>query len=94
MTNKLLLKPYITEKSSNFLTLNKFIFISNIKYNKIEVKKYIFSEFKISVNDVNILKKFGKKKRRGKVNYTESNLFKYIITINSDENVDKLKELF
>ena len=57
----------ITEKTSQLNENNCYVFLVDENTNKIEIKNYIYQKFNVKVNKVNILKKMGKKVRRGRV---------------------------
>ena len=94
MSNKALIQPYVTEKTSNLINSNKFTFLSLQNVNKIELKKQLTLQYDINIDKVNVLKRLSKKVRRGKTLGKTRGFQKVIITLKDDKNVDKLKELF
>jgi large subunit ribosomal protein L23 len=61
--DKIILKPIITEKSTELLKQNKYVFKVDKRANKIEIKKAIEKYFKVKVAKVNTLIQHGKYKR-------------------------------
>lgn len=61
--DKVIIKPIITEKATDLMKENKYVFKVNIKANKIEIKKAIEKYFKVKVTKVNTLIQYGKVKR-------------------------------
>jgi len=57
----------ITEKTSQLTEDNCYVFLVDQSANKIKIKQYIYNKYNVKVNKVNILKKLGKKVRRGRV---------------------------
>ncbi len=55
--------PIITEKSTDALANNKYMFRVNKKSNKIEIKKSIETIYNVKVEDVNIVNMPRKKKK-------------------------------
>lgn len=52
-----------TEKGTDMLKLNKYIFVVGIRANKIEIKKAVEKIYKVKVANVNTMKMHGKKRR-------------------------------
>jgi len=61
-----LIKPYITEKTTRMMADNKYTFIVSLTANKIEVRQAVEQIFKVKVLDVNTIRVLGKKKRMGR----------------------------
>lgn len=61
-----LLRPYVTEKTTAMMADNKYTFIVPLTANKIEVRQAVEQIFKVKVLDVNTLRVLGKTKRMGK----------------------------
>ena len=91
---QIFLKPYITEKTSQLLENNKFVFLNNSFVNKIELQHLIQKKYSVNVKSINILKKQSKKKVRGKVLYKTRLSYKVIVTLKNEENIENLKKLF
>ena len=94
MSNKSLIRPYVTEKTSDLINSSKFTFLSLINFNKIELKKQLTTQYDINIDKINVLKRRPKKVRRGKTLGKTRGFQKVIITLKDDKNIEKLKELF
>jgi len=87
-TEKIIIKPIITEKATDLLKENKYVFEVSIKANKIEIKKAIEDYFKVKVLKVNTLIQYGKFKRiRHKAGKT-SDWKKAIVTLKEGEVIN------
>ncbi|MBH38228.1 50S ribosomal protein L23 [bacterium] len=91
---EIILKPYITEKTSAQMVDNKFTFLSSTDNVKIEIKNFLIKKYDISIKSIKILKKVSKKVRRGKYPGKTKSFKKVILTLKNDKNIDKIKELF
>ena len=81
--------PMFTEKGS-FLkeTANKILVEVDKKANKHEIKQAIEEFFKVKVESVNTIKKYGKWKRYGKFVGKTSDRKKAVITLKKGEKLD------
>lgn len=61
-----LLRPYITEKTTAMMAENKYTFVVPLTANKIEIRQAVEQIFKVKVLDVNTIRVMGKTKRMGK----------------------------
>lgn len=77
-----------TEKGSNMMPYNKYIFWVDSASNKIEIRKAVEGIYKVKVNNVNTLTVKGKPRR---VRYTmgkTSDWKKAIVTLKEGEKID------
>lgn len=77
-----------TEKGTNLLALNKYLFWVASSANKIEIKKAVKEIYKVTPKSVNIINVKGKKRR---VRYKEgmtSGWKKALVTLKSGEKID------
>ena len=80
----------ITEKTSQLNEDNCYVFLVDDNTNKIELKNYISKKYSVKVSKVNILKKLGKKIRRGRVaGRTQTFKKAYVFT---EERISSLEE--
>ncbi len=89
---KIKLQPVISEKSYAMANSdNKYTFLVNRGYNKIEVKKAIEVKYKVKVVDVNSVVRPGKLKRdlRTYKYRRESDLIKVIATLKKGDKIDE-----
>lgn len=89
MTSHDVIKHMIrTEKGTNMLVNNKYVFKVDTRANKIQIKKAVEELYKVSVDAVNIMNQRGKKKR---VRYREgmtSAWKKAIVTLKPDNRIE------
>ncbi len=80
----------ITEKTSQLNENNCYVFLVDDTTNKIELKNYIFKKYNVKVKKVNMLKKLGKKVRRGRVQgFTQTYKKAYVFT---EDKISALEE--
>jgi len=83
-----ILKPVITEKSTNLSSFNKVVFKVNKSANKKIIKKNIEKIFKVNVVKINIINKQNKKKIvRGK-KVKVKGYKKAIVTLKKGQSID------
>jgi large subunit ribosomal protein L23 len=87
----IILKPIVTEKSTEFEAKGKYIFKVFAKSNKIEIKKAVEKIFGTKVADVNISNTKVKERRRGKTIGHVSGYKKAIVTLKKGEKI-KIRE--
>lgn len=59
----IIMKPVVSEKTTNLLADNKYTFWVNTKANKVEIKQAVEELFKVKVEKVNTMNVKGKRKR-------------------------------
>jgi large subunit ribosomal protein L23 len=94
MSNNILKRPVVSEKSSKQIEGKKFTFVVDKNATKIDIKNHIKATFDVDVEKVNILNVKPKKRRRGKVQGESKPKRKAIITILEEKNLDKIKQFF
>lgn len=62
-----ILKPLVTERSTELMEQNKYTFIVNRSANKLEIKKAMEDIFDVEVDSVNTMNIRGKKRRMGRM---------------------------
>ncbi|AUJ29008.1 MAG: 50S ribosomal protein L23 [Liquorilactobacillus hordei] len=89
---KIILKPVITEASTEGLDAKRYTFDVDTRATKIEVKKAVEEIFDVKVVKVNIMNVKGKLKRMGRyAGYTKKRR-KAIVTLSADSKEIKLFE--
>lgn len=83
----LLLKPVITEKSSQMMQENKYTFKVPLTANKVEIRQAIEAVFKVKVLKVNTVRVFGKTKRVGRFVGKRSDYKKAIVKLAEGEKI-------
>jgi len=84
---EVLVRPVITEKSTNLLSDNKYTFIVDQEANKIEIKHAVEKMFKVHVADVRTMVVKGKEKRRGRIVGRTSDRKKAIVTLRPGDRI-------
>ena len=89
---EVLLKPLITEKTSNLSEENKYAFLVNVKANKVEIKKAVEEMYGVGVITVNTSINLGKKKNRftkaGMISGRKSTTKKAIVKVADGDMID------
>ena len=85
---KILLKPLITEKATNLVSLNKYAFKVANNANKIEVKKAIKALYGFEPVGVNIITERGKRITYGRIRGKKSNWKKAVITLKAGDKLE------
>ena len=82
-----LIKPIVTEKSSDLMAEGKYTFKVDKAANKIEIKYAVESAFKVDVTDVKTMNMPGKMKRQGKTQGMTPEWKKAIVTLQSGQRL-------
>lgn len=85
---RVIISPYITEKTSRSAEKNTYVFIVARETTKNEIIKAIQSMFKVHVTKVNVLNMPGKKVRMGRYEGRTPGFKKAMITIKEGEKID------
>ncbi|MFZ5752949.1 MAG: 50S ribosomal protein L23 [Bacillota bacterium] len=85
--HEVLIKPVVTEKTTNLMEENKYTFEVDRDANKIEIKHAVESIFKVNVVDVKTLTVKSKPKRMGKYVGRTSSWKKAIVTLKPGERL-------
>jgi len=91
MIEKALIKPIVTEKSQKLINERKYIFLVYKNANKEVVKKAVEEMFNVKVEDVNIVKKYSKKRRTRYQFAKTPERKKAIVTLKEGYSIDTLK---
>lgn len=83
----LLLKPVITEKSSQMMQDNKYTFKVPLTANKVEIRQAVEAVFKVKVEKVNTVRVLGKTKRVGRFVGKRSDYKKAIVKLAEGEKI-------
>lgn len=83
----LLLKPVITEKSSQMMQENKYTFKVPLTANKVEIRQAVEAVFKVKVEKVNTVRVLGKTKRVGRFVGKRSDYKKAIVKLAEGEKI-------
>jgi large subunit ribosomal protein L23 len=86
--HRVLLKPTITEKSTLLQESGKYTFEVAAGANKVEIKQAIEKNFNVTVEDVNITKLHGKRKRYGPRTKKMPDIKKAVVTLQRGDRID------
>jgi large subunit ribosomal protein L23 len=85
---KVLIKPLITEKATNLVSLNKYAFKVANNTNKVEVKKAVKALYGFEPVSVNIITERGKRVTSGRIKGKKSNWKKAVITLKAGDKLE------
>ena len=77
----ILIRPIITEKTSQMMQENKYTFQVPLDANKVEIRQAVEAIFKVKVLNVNTIRVLGKTKRMGKYVGKRSDYKKAIVKL-------------
>ncbi len=84
---RVLIKPMVTEKATNLVSSNQYVFMVGIDTNKIEVSKAIQEVYGVKPISVNIIKVKGKKVNRGRITGKRKDFKKAVITLKKGDTI-------
>ncbi len=87
ISNRLILKPLITEKAAIAQSLNKYSFIVIKDASKVQIKKAIKEIYGIEPKTVNLINMEGKKRRFGRSTGRRSDYKKAVVTLPSGKSI-------
>ena len=85
---KVLKSPHLTEKATNLVTPNKYIFKVIPKANKIEIKKAIQDLYGVKVRDVNLINIPKKRRRLSRTEGWKAGYKKAVVTLAEGEKIE------
>jgi large subunit ribosomal protein L23 len=86
--HQIIIRPLITEKNTNLMSLNKYSFEVDRSANKMQIKQAIESIFNVSVTAVHTMNVRGKLRRRGmRYGYT-ADWKKAIVTLAEGDRIE------
>lgn len=88
-----LLKPWITESSTNLVQWNKHVFLVSKNSNKKKIVQAVESLYKVTVEAVNIINMPKKKRVYGKTSGWKAGFKKALVTLKKDDKIDLFKEI-
>ena len=91
--HRVLVKPTITEKSTILQEAGKYTFEIAPKANKVEVKEAVEKNFNVTVQDVNISKLRGKRKRYGPRMVKQPDVKKAVVTLKQGDRINLIEGL-
>ncbi|MDR6226955.1 50S ribosomal protein L23 [Desmospora profundinema] len=85
-------RPVVTEKTTDMMADNKYVFEVDLKANKTEIKKAVEQIFDVKVSQVNTMRVKGKPKRFGRYTGRSSDRKKAIVKLTDDSKSIELFE--
>jgi len=84
---RFLVKPLVTEKATNLMTQNKYVFVVSKEANKIEIAKAIEALYGVKPLKVNLSNVKGKKVARGKIRGQRKDWRKAVVTLPAGQTI-------
>lgn len=84
----IIIRPLITEKSTQLMEQGKYVFVVDKRANKIEIAQAVASIFKVNVKAVNTVNVEGKVKRIGRNLGKRADYKKAIVTLAAGETIE------
>ena len=84
----ILIRPLITEKTTELMGENKYVFVVDKRANKIEIGKAVAKIFNVKVEKVNTINVKGKTKRVGRTIGKRPNYKKAIVKLAAGETIE------
>ena len=87
----IIIRPVVTERSSNLMAEGKYVFVVDKHANKIEIAKAVAEIFKVKVAKVNTMNIQGKKKRMGRFVGKRPDYKKAVVKLAPGETIEFFK---
>ena len=84
----ILIRPLISERSTDLMTEGKFVFVVDKRANKIQIAQAVKEIFNVTVEDVNTINVKGKTKRRGRMVGKTNSYKKAIVKLKAGETIE------
>ncbi|BEU88154.1 50S ribosomal protein L23 [Selenomonas sp. TAMA-11512] len=84
----IIIRPLITEKSTQLMEQGKYVFVVDKRANKIEIAQAVAEVFKVKVAGVNTVNVEGKVKRMGRNVGKRADYKKAIVTLADGETIE------
>ncbi|MBU0637129.1 50S ribosomal protein L23 [Patescibacteria group bacterium] len=84
---QVLLKPLVTEKATNLIVNNKYVFVVANNVNKVEIAKAIYQVYGVKAIKINVINTMGKTTKRGKIVGKRKDWKKAIVTLAAGETI-------
>jgi large subunit ribosomal protein L23 len=88
-----LIRPVVTEKSTDMISQNKYTFIVDMRANKTQIKQAVEEIFKVKVNKVNTVRIRGKLRRQGRSEGRTSDYKKAVVTLADGHSIELFEGL-
>ena len=84
----ILIRPLISERSTDLMTEGKFVFVVDKRANKIQIAQAVKEIFNVTVEDVNTINVKGKIKRRGRTVGKTNSYKKAIVKLAEGQTIE------
>lgn len=84
----IIIRPVVTEKSTDLMPLNRYTFMVHRDANKLQIKQAVEEIFKVKVLDVNTARIEGKLKRQGRFVGRRPERKKAIVTLREGDRIE------
>ncbi len=89
----IVIKPVVTEKSTDLISENKYTFQVDLRANKAQIKDAIEEIFKVKVTRVNTARVMGKMRRMGRTEGKRPDWKKAIVTLADGHSIEVFEGL-
>lgn len=83
-----LIRPLVTEKTTDLMQENKYTFIVPLTANKVEIRQAVEQIFKVKVEEVNTVRVLGKWKRMGRTQGKRPDYKKAIVKVAAGQRIE------
>ncbi|MEK9165457.1 MAG: 50S ribosomal protein L23 [Patescibacteria group bacterium] len=83
-----LIKPIVTEKSTDLSGQNKYVFLASSRANKNQIAAAIKAAYQIKPTQINIINNKGKKVKLGRIKGQRKNIKKAIVTLPKGKKIE------
>lgn len=83
-----LIRPLVTEKTTDLMQENKYTFVVPLNANKVEIRQAVEQIFKVKVVELNTVRVLGKVKRMGKTQGKRPDYKKAIVKIAAGQRIE------
>ena len=84
----ILIRPLITERGTDLMQDNKFVFVVDKRANKIQIAQAVKEIFNVTVENVNTMNVKGKTKRRGRTVGRTNSYKKAIVKLKAGDSIE------
>ena len=84
----ILIRPLITERTTDLMTQGKYVFVVDKRANKIQIADAVKEVFNVKVEAVNTVNVKGKKKRMGRTSGKTASYKKAIVKLSAGETIE------
>ncbi len=93
LLSDVLLKPWITESTTNLTSLNKYVFLVSQRADKQKIAQAVENLYQVTVTAVNIINMPKKKRVYGRTSGWKAGFKKALVTLKKGDQIDLFKEI-